>query len=550
MSSRSDLKQEEEIQVEPQELNQKDTYESLNMDEEAIDRKNTPELVDWRAGPTEEYYTCENDCIRAKYSKICGMKKHDIEIFQIEKFHYKQRMPDIVHHLNYFLTFFDTTKESYLSILSVKYLVDTHREISENAFIDAVMKRIITPSFVHNCKRMANRLYNVNVNTDPDGKYRNSPKITNVQAKQIVALSFCFRFILPLCIHFSNVGDCFITKDPRTHKNKRETYLECFNRLFNRILARFEQNDVHVFTTLCKFIVHRAEKQVQNNKIIFAQKEMLRGDTPELYIENIIHDVIIVKSLYKLDYTKSCVSFFDGIVGSYGINYNKENYHSKPTEIDPPDTMKDSDDRLSHAESIEMSVYKCDESVPIISDVNRQHVIDGLEPQFRRFHLDDNSEELNFYYDNLRFNEISDYMLHIFYTPMFNDPYATHQLNRKERVKLQIYMKKYLERQNMPLLAQLSTATIHGKYRELPVRNSKIIESVLTDPIYEQILKPKYRYVDALDPKSNQLIKKLVAIDNASYKFVDFDPEINGYELSEIDQDMIKREYLQFLSIV
>jgi len=518
------------------------------MDGKTNERK-IPELVDWVCKPENEFYVYNGDVVIAKYDKLLNIGETDLMKFRIEKAHYKTRMADVVHHLNYFLTFFDTERASFLSVLSIKYMVDTQKQMDQDSFIGLVLDRIITPTFIRQCKDMAHYLYHVNVNTDPDGKYRNSPKITNEQAEQIVAISFCFRFILPLCVHYANIGDAFLVKD-RNGKIKRGNHIDCFDRLFGKIVDRFEKDDVHIFVTLCKFIVHRAEKHAQNNKTIFSQKEMIRGDNIEMYIDNMIHDVMLVKSLYKLDYTRSCVSFFDGIVGSYGLNYNKENYASKPTEIDSPDTMRDSDDHPSHAEAIEMQVYKLDESNPMINDINRLDVLRSMQDDFAVLRISKDTDEYKYYYDNLRFTNISDSLLHSFYSPRFKDPYAIYSLSRADRVELQLYMKRFLEIRGMPLLAQISTANIKGFYKENPVKITRLNERMTTHPVYEQILSTKFRYMKEIDPKNDPNSQMLSQMVNSSYELVDTDPEVNGKSIDDIDIDQLMDEYSIFLTIV
>lgn len=510
-----------------------------------------PELVDWQCDPDKTFYVYENGVVKARYDKLFGTAETPLMVYHIEKKHYKVQMPDIVHHLNYFLTFFDAEKELFLSMLSVKSIVDQHLDIAEKDFIYFVLTRIITDSFVRKCKSMARYLYKVNVNTDPDGKYRTSPKITNEQAKQMVALSFCFRFILPLCIHFSNVGNCFIVIDEKTKKPKRETYLPCFDRIFQKIIKRFEENDTRILVPMERFICHRAEKQYQNNKTTFGQKEMLRGDSPELYIDTIIHEVIFVKSLYKLDYTKSCVSFFDGIIGKYGKHYTIENYHSKPMEIDSPDTTRDSDERPSRAESIEMAVYRVDESIPMIDTVNRKNVLTQIMYRINAIGISKDSPEFAFYLEHIRFSEVSSYIFDSFYAPKFKDSYAAYGLSREDKVILQMYLKKFFEVNQMPILAQITTANIRGKYRENTVKNAKFVEKITSNPVYEQIVSTKFRYVRELDGKGGDpIVRKMAGILNCTFEFVDTDPEINGFVMDDIDVDQLINEVLIFLSII
>ena len=507
-----------------------------------------PELAEWEVDDSKSFFYYENETVIARYDRL-GFYDTDLSIFYIMKSHYKMRMYDIVKHLNYFLTFFDTHRESYLSMLSVKYMVDTYKDMKEENFIHFVLERIITPSFVRNCQDMANYLYHININTDPEGKYKNSPKITNAQGKQILALSFCYRFILPLCIHYSNIGTTFTYNDPDTGKPRKRTYQECFSKLFVKVLDEFEKQGEHIYNTLCLFIRHRAMKTAQNNKTIFQQKKQLRGDTIELYIEEIIRHVILVKSLYKLDYRRSCVSFIDGVVESYSRNYNKENYPSKPTEIDSADTSKDPDDHLSQAESIEMQAYKIDESNTMINDVNIARVMKQIEDHARVLHVAYDTEEYKFYEENLKFTEVSDTLYHEFYSKYFQDAYAVYSLTRRQRVLLQLYMKKYFERTQMPIIAQMCTARVRGKYKENVVKNAKFIEKMSTHPIYEQILSTKFKYLKELGQKEDPILKKLSGIINCTFEFVDYDPELNGMVVEDFDIDEIIKEFLLFLTI-
>ena len=164
-----------------------------------------PDLISWVAEEEDIYYKYENEVVVAMYDKV-GMNDNPLSIFYINKNHYKQRMTDITHHINYFLKYYDIEKASFMATLSVKFIVDQNPAISQDAFRKLILERIITPSFISKCKRMANDLYSININTDTDGKYKNTPKITNGQARQIVALSFAYRIILPLCVHYSNKG--------------------------------------------------------------------------------------------------------------------------------------------------------------------------------------------------------------------------------------------------------------------------------------------------------------------------------------------------------
>lgn len=499
-----------------------------------------PDLYDWVPTKDQIYYTYNpvSGCCIASYDKV-NMVDSPLWVYYINKNHYKNRMQDIVQHLNYYLNFYDLDRELFMGMLSIKYIVDTKPELGEDAFRELILDRLVTPKFISNCKLMASRLYVINTNTDIEGKYKNTPKITNAQAKMIMSLSFAFRLLIPICVHYANISSNFESKT---------YYLQVFSKIYIKIIRAFEKGDIKIYLPLCKFIDFRVEKSYASNKLIHYQKKQLRGDSLELYKDKLIMEVIIVKSMYKLDYRQSCVSFIDGVISKYNINYGRENYSNKPYEIDSNDSSNDSDEHMSRAEALEMQAYKIDESNPMISDANNEKVIKEIKQLYSSIEISE--EEHDFYDKNCKLNYIADFLLHSFYSKKFNDSYALYSLSRRTTIDLLIYMKKILMLYKMPLLAQICTSNICGKYKDSIIKNAKLIERITSSNIYQQIIKKKYSYVFELQSKEDPILKMLSNIINCSYEFVDMNEEINGYKLTDIDMDDIVNEFLQFLSII
>lgn len=512
---------------------------------EAYEKREMPDLATWEPNYKEVFYIFDGEVVVANYSQHVGLteEKCTLPIFYIKKTHYKNKMADIVHHMNYFTKFYDLDRDTYFATMTVKYLIDTHPEMSEEEFLGYLMDRIVTPQFIHKCKAMANDLYTININTDDTGKFKNTPKITNSQARQIVAISFCFRMILPICIHFSNICPAYAENN-----SKATQYLDTFSDMFLKIIKRFEKNDIQFFSSLCRFVWFRVIRLYKNNTKTFEQKKMLRGDTPELFCDKLVKEVISVKTLYKLDYHRSCVSFIDGVVHNYESNYLIENYTSKPYEIDSADTSKDSDDSLSHAEALEMASYTRDASSIMISDCNRKKVMKNIDEWYHSFKVSD--EEIQFYEQNCRINEINLFLLNSFYSSKFKDSYAILSLNKHEICKLICYLKKYLEYHKMPILAQILTAEITGKYKINLIKNSKFLEMIYTSNIYTDIIANKFEYVSEINAKENPILRYLSKIVNCEFTLVDPNPEINEQKLEDIVNSDVANEFLLFLSII
>ena len=259
-----------------------------------------PELETWvPIDDSQIFYVYENEVVRAKYEECFGLEPDTgLSTYYIIKNHYKKRMEDIIKHINYFLTYYDEDKELFVSTLSVKSIIDQYPKLSLKGFRDLITKRIVTPSFIEKIKKMADDLYTLNINTDEEGKFKNTPKITNDQAKGIVAFSFCLRMIVPLCLHYSNTN-----KDVVENKS----YIKCFDNIYMKIIHMFEAAGVKFYNALCKFIQYRVNKSTSSDSVTWYQKKQLKGLVPALFLEDIIHEVVLVKSLHKLSYNRSCV---------------------------------------------------------------------------------------------------------------------------------------------------------------------------------------------------------------------------------------------------
>ena len=274
-----------------------------------IQIQKNPDLYEWDPGIDDLFYRYDGENVIADYDGKVGHLVGSIEdistlpTFFIKKNHYKARMGEIVQHMNYFTKFYDLDRDTFFSMMSLKYLIDTNLDLKQPDFVVMIMDRIVTPAFIAKCKRMAFDLYKLNINADTTGKFNNTPKITNAQAFQIVAVSFSFKILTPIILHFSNINRNF---NPMI----KTEYLRWFDKIFNRVIKKFEINDVPFYNSLCKFIVFRGDKLFRNNPTAFYQKKMLRGDTIDLFNQVLIREVVCVKTLYKLDYRGSCMASY------------------------------------------------------------------------------------------------------------------------------------------------------------------------------------------------------------------------------------------------
>ena len=498
-------------------------------------------LNEWVPTKDEMYFTVDdnsNACANY-FASILKINHTQFETFIIIKKHYIERMSDILHHINYFINFYDVNREYCMSLLSVKYLVDTRQSsMTQKAFKKLILDRIITPTYVANIKRMVHDLYTVNIDTDVNGDYRSTPKITNAHAKVILAVSFAIRTILPICIHFTNISSSITTK---------RDYIPFFDSIFMDVITEFEKNDTEIYSAICRFIAYRISRKYNSDIPMWEKKKQVHGANYETYLDELIHEVILVKSLYKIKYDSSVVSYFDGIIQKNYLQFKSENYKAKPVEISSEDFQNDSDDFLTHSESLEMSMYRIDESNIIINEVNNEAVMRQIH---EHFNIDISDEEYEFYMENIHLNRLTQVLIHAFYSRFFRDTKAVQLLPKSDVVYLIIVLKKYLQLSGMVILPQVLTATVCGKFKENVIKNFRFIEKYKTSAIYQNVIEDKFKYVRELNSKEDPIIKWLSIIINSVFTFVDPDPEINGKRCEDIQNDLIIDEFLRFLSII
>lgn len=517
-----------------------DTTDETN-EENSMTPSGHPRLHFWAPEEDDIFFYKDGTCAIARYDKITKFKKDQFCRFLIDAKHFVNRLDDILIHINYFIKFYDDYKEYVMSIFSIKYLLDTNGgRFEPSAFQAYVIHRVMTDSFMTNIGRMVDDLYTFNVDTDDGGNYKSTPKITNEQAKVILAMSFTARLILPVCMHYINISPY------TTHQSD---YILCFDKIFAEALSKLENFfNIPVFAALSRFIEYRIIKHRYADASIIEKKRQVHGSNIEGYIHDLIHNVILVKNIYKIDYARSVVSFIDGVVNLNYAQFKKEPFKSKPIEISAEELQKDSDDFLSHSEALEMSIYRIDESISLINEANINKTIADIYQRFEPIKI--SKDEFDFYYQNVKINQVSQMLLHAYFSEFFKDSYAINLVTRRQAIWLMLILKKFLQLKGMVILPQLCTASVRGKFKENVIKNRRFVEKLETSAAYESIIKSKYRYIDELNLKDPPIRKKLSTIINSAFTYVDYDPEINGYEEDDPDIDIIIDEFITFLSII
>ena len=499
-----------------------------------------PKLYYWNPEPENLFFLPGDTTVIARYDKINEGYDKSFCTYHIILKHFIKRMPDILAHMNYFVEFYDVDKEFVMAYHSLKYIIDTKTDVlTTKSLKNYILERIMTESFMSRIEKMVDDLYEINIDTDKNNSYRSTPKLTNEHAKVILAVSFTLRLILPACIHYTNVSPNITTKTG---------YIPCFISIFVDIIKKFEERSIPIYGALCNFVEYRIIKRSGSDRVMLDKKKQIHGENIETYLDKLIKEVIIVKAIYKLDYTQSPVSFFDGIIQRNYRQFKNEKFVSKPVELSSEDIKdRDNDDFLSHSEALEMSMYRNNESNPIITKANSEKVMENIR---RNFNIHISDEEFEFYYENLKLNSLIQRLLHMFYSNFFHDTTAINLLTRTETVYLTIILKKFLQLKGMVLMPQICTATLRGKFKENLIKNRRFTEKYENSTHFQHVLNEKFAYVESINPKESPIRKLLSTIINSTFIWVDTNEDINGKENDDIDIDIMIDEFQTFLLII
>ena len=101
--------------------------------EEFYDKPNAIDLMAWQPTEDEIFFTEKDGMIIASYLTRMFNVPEDRQLLQyiIAKKHYKERIPDLLQHINYFIAHYDHDHEYLVATLTIKNYIDRHPDMSQ-----------------------------------------------------------------------------------------------------------------------------------------------------------------------------------------------------------------------------------------------------------------------------------------------------------------------------------------------------------------------------------------------------------------------------------
>lgn len=464
-----------------------------------------------------------------------------LSAFSIKQKHYMERMADITKVINYFIKFYDDNDEYLTALISLKFHIDSERCKDVKSFQTLLLHTMITPTMTAKLRRMIDDLPTANIETEKSATYKSTPKLTNKDAKNILLLSYYFRLILPITIHWFNLPT---TIGVENGKN----YIQTFVCIFLAVTTYIGEDTLNVYILIKQLIRHRIEKKYNSDAIIHEKKKEKNGATDVSYCNELADEILLVKSLYKIDYSQSVVSYIDGIIRQNYMQYNIENFKFKTVGISAEEISKDSDDGFSNYEQIENRAYRVNDTTSNIENANIEKCMSDIRYIFRT--LDIGDDEFKFYSDNIpRLNSLSRFFLSAFYKKYFRETVFVDIIGRDEAIYLTVVMKHYLQLKGFIVIPQIITSIMVTE-KDNAIKNRKFNEKFDNCAINTELMDTMFSYISEIVDKGDIVKKYVSTIINSTFTWIDYeDPTINGVTVNNLNQDRVIHEFETFLQL-
>lgn len=507
-----------------------------------------PPLNEWNPEPEDVIFElCPGaNRIRASLDKCTNLignnqmfkeKMMLLSTFSIKQKHYMERMSDITKVINYFIKFYDDDDEYLTALISLKFHIDAEHCTTVQAYQELLLHTMITETMTAKIRKMIDDLYCINIETEKSSSYKSTPKLTNADAKNILLLSYYFRLILPITIHWFNLPT---TIGVENGKN----YIQTFVCIFISVTRKIGEDTENVYILIKQLIKHRIEKKYNTDAVIHEKKKEKNGATDVSYCNELSDEILLVKSLYKIDYSQSVVSYIDGIIRQNYMQYNIENFKFKTVGISAEEITKDNDDGFSHLEAIEMKTYRVNDINNIIESANIDDALSKINIQFSMPIPD---KTIEFYQDNIKtINPLAKYFMTAFYQKFFHESTFVDLIDKRTSVRLLVIMKIFLTLKGFIIIPQILTAKMVIE-KENAIKNRKFNEKFENCALNNEVMENMFSYISQIVGKDDIIKKYVSTIINSTFTLVDEDPDVNGMTCNNLDTDMVIHEFHTFL---
>lgn len=467
----------------------------------------------------------EKDLPKSICTFIIGKQSYLNQMFSNSK----RNTKGVCHYNNYFLRYFDTDGELVTGYLRLKMLIDGQtKKIRKRQFIKLVSETFLTPSMIEKVEKLVELNYVHRTKTTNKG-YAEQLAFTEQHIRILMNISVMMKLMLPIVTHYIHMcakGDMKLVYEfflPLLVKMNKD--VDIYNKLWISTNAKINGS-------------RWRHRKIWNFHAIFSEWEP-DSKTDELFREHVIGEAMI-----RYEFSGSPVVFTSVFLDTHLGYFFREDF--KMDNITIVDSVRDSDG-LSMMDKMEINSSKIDESIPILSRLNVNHMMDKFRS---KIHVKDMDKEIDFYLRNHKIDPFQSQLVHTFYVDSFGGHRDLDMMNTLQYIELMVLMKYYLLSKGFVYLPQIISGNVIQLNKRV-IRNKKFLSKLEESDIFRDLVEKKFAAIMDFGGKERYIISILSKMINSEFEIVDYNtPDKLGEKLEIDNLDVISHEFLSFLAMV
>lgn len=520
-------------------------------------------FVDWKPRMEDLFAYSDGKLLVMAFDKFTGNEAFSAyNKFSIKKNSYEKQIDLMCHYINFYTTFYDTDREFIMGYLKVKYELENRKRFGPNsipAFLDFLYEMLITPKFVARMTRMVNDCYidDIEGNMDGRGKYIKNAEIkhleslefTNQHVKILLKISHTMKMISPLIFQFAYLNGIKLDKS-------NDLIYNAYRPLFDIMTE-----NVNIYNKLVVYVRAKVLESKAHNPSMFEQREIFGVDEATL-MGDLTKKVLIVNNVFKFmfpckwnekehKFRENIVGFLKVVLKFQLAYFIKLQLEQTLTEV----TNSSSEDGLSNMDKMKNIMNKINEGHVIISELNSHQTMKYIN---KNFDIDVSEEELQYYRDHLHPSPLQNQLVTSYWSKYFGSYRDSYSWTRREFVYLSLVLKKILLiKSGYPPESKYTGRCIlpfilTGNTSEIPnmkaVRNSRFIAKIEESPMYRELMRNKYSYLEEIQPCA--IMNILSQIINTQYSLVSYEDKDDLGKIIDYNEDILADEMIAFFNLI
>lgn len=424
----------------------------------------------------------------------------------------------------------DPEEKILANYLTLKYRIDKKSYETKEEFLEELFTVFVDDELKEIINNFVEENYHFNLDEQQaksKKKYSEGLIFTDHHCKVFHSIAYCFRLIIPLIsqfmfISFSSIG------------NVNEFLLESALKLFEI----FQEDDLNLIGKIFETAKSKVDITNYTDKRYWNYSEIIGQTTCDLNI--LFTQKILTDNLPKYDINDNVVSFNHVFIKN-NLDYNFSTNH--PIKFKSMSMIESKSDDSSDFDRFEISNSRVDETKIILSEINIKHTIEFLKDTHK---IEVSKEEIDFYKDNFKLNNLQKFFLFLFYSRYFGNALNIYAVeNRSIFITLVLLMKKVMEKEYLDIIPKILVAKV-DKIKEKKTLTRVMSNKILENKNYAEIMENKYcnTYTNIIE--SNTIITLLATIVNNKFILNEFNNDSNGEDIT-VPFNEIVDELLEFI---